>query len=76
MFFLVPSYGISITLLQVLNSLRFHIYLFKGIHWCSRKKLFELSEASVHWCFEKTTAPEISACFAYFPAKHSELSSF
>ena len=28
--------------------------------WCSRKSLFELSEASVHWCFEKITAPKIS----------------
>ena len=76
MLFLVPSYGISTTLLQVLSSLRFHIHPLKGVHWCSRKKLFELSEASVHWCFGKTTAPEISACFAYFPAKNSGLSSF
>ena len=75
-FFLELSYGISTTLLQVLSSLRFHIHPFKGVHLCSRKKLFELSEAFVHWCFEKTTAPEVSAYFAYFPAKHSELSSF
>ena len=27
-------------------------------------------EASVHWCFEKITAPKISAYFAYFPEKH------
>ena len=28
------------------------------------------------WCFKKTTAPKISAYFAYFPAKHPGLSSF
>ena len=28
------------------------------------------------WCFKKATAPEISAYFAYFPAKHPALSSF
>ena len=28
------------------------------------------------WCFKKTTAPKISAYFAYFPAKHPALSSF
>ena len=28
------------------------------------------------WCFKKTTAPKISACFAYFPAKHPRSSSF
>ena len=52
MFFLVPSYGISTTLLQILSSLRFPIYPFKGVHWCSRKKLFEHSEASAHWCLK------------------------
>ena len=44
MFFLVLSYGISITLLQILSSLRFPIHPVKGVHWCSRKKH---SEASV-----------------------------
>ena len=36
---------------------------------CSRKRLseFELSEALIHWCFEKITSSKISA---YFPAKH------
>ena len=68
MLFLVLSYGISTTLLQIRISLRFPIHPFKGIHWCSRKRLFEHSEASVHWCFKKTTAPKISAYFAYFPA--------
>ena len=29
-----------------------------------------------HWCFEKITAPKISAYFAYFPAKHPGWSSF
>ena len=28
------------------------------------------------WCFEKKTAPKISAYFAYFPVKHPGLSSF
>ena len=44
MFFLVLSYGISTTLLQILSSLRFPIHQVKGVHWCSRKKLFEHSE--------------------------------
>ena len=62
MFFLVLSYGISIILLQIqiLNSLRFPIHPVKG----------------VHWCFKKTTAPKISAYFAYFPVKHPGLSFF
>ena len=46
MFFLVPSYGISTTLLQILSYLRFPVHQIKGVHWCSRKKLFEHSEAS------------------------------
>ena len=76
MLFLVLSYGISTTLLQILISLRFPIHPFKGVHWCSRKRPFEHSEASFHWCFKKTTAPKISAYFAYFPAKHPGWSSF
>ena len=44
MFFLVLSYGISTTLLQILSSLRFPIHQVKGVHWCSGKKLFEHSE--------------------------------
>ena len=76
MLFLVLSCGISTTLLQILISLRFPIHPFKGVHWCSRKRLFEHSETSVHWCFKKTTAPKISAYFAYFPAKHPGWSSF
>ena len=55
------SYGISTALLQILISLRFPIHPSKGIHWCSSKRQFELSEASVHWCSEKLTAPKISA---------------
>ena len=49
MFFLVLSYGISTTLLQILISLRFPIHPSKGAHWCSGKSLFELSEASFHF---------------------------
>ena len=76
MLFLVLSYGISTALLQILISLRFPIHPFKDVHWCSKKRLFEHSEASVHWCFKKTTAPKIFAYFAYFPAKHQGWSSF
>ena len=76
MLFLVLSYGTSTTLLQILICLRFPIHPFKGVHWCSRKRLFEHSEASVYWCFKKTTAPKISGYFAYFPANHSWWSSF
>ena len=53
MFFLVLSYGISTTLLQILSSLRFRIYPVKGVHWCSRKKLFEHLEASILVFFKK-----------------------
>ena len=45
MLFLALNYGISTTLLQILISLRFPIHPFKGGLWCSRKKLFEHSEA-------------------------------
>ena len=45
----------------------------KGIHWCSRKRLFEFLEASVHWCFEKITTPKIPA---YFPANNPGWSPF
>ena len=76
MLFLVLSYGIRPTLLQILISLRFPIHPFKGVHWCSRKRLFEHSEAFIHWCLEKTTAPKISAYFTYFPAKLPGWSSF
>ena len=47
MFFLVVSYGISTTLLQILSFLRFPIHQVKGVHWCSRKKLIEHLEASI-----------------------------
>ena len=57
----------SITLLQILISLWFPIHSSQDIHLCSRKKLFEFSEASIHWCLEKITSPKISA---YFPAEH------
>ena len=40
MFFLVLSYGISTTLQQTIP-----IHPSKGVHWSSRKRLFELSEA-------------------------------
>ena len=49
------------------------IHSSKRVHLRSRKKLFEFSEASVHWCFDKVTAPKISG---YFPAKHLEWSPF
>ena len=43
MLFLVLSYSISTTLLQILISLRFSIHPLKGVYWCSRKRLFEHS---------------------------------
>ena len=76
MLFLVLSYGINTTLLQILISLGFPIHPLKDVYWCSRKRLFEHSEASVHWCFKKTTAPKASPYFAYFPEKHPGWSSF
>ena len=48
MFFLVFNYGISTTLLQI----RFPCHPSKGVHGCSRKRLFELSVAPVRECFE------------------------
>ena len=59
MFFLMLRYGVSTTLLQILISLRFPIHPSKGVHWCSRKRLSELSKVSVHWCFEKIATPKI-----------------
>ena len=76
MSFVVLSYLISTTLLQILSSLRFPIHQVKGVHWRSRKKLSEHWEASVLSCFKKATAPKNSAYFAYFPVKHPALSSF
>ena len=76
MLFLVLSYGINTTLLQILISLGFPIHPLKDVYWCSRKRLFEHSEVSVHWCFKKTTAPKASPYFAYFPEKHPGWSSF
>ena len=70
MFFLVFSYSISNTLQQMLIFLGFPIHASRGVHSCSKHRLFELSEVSVHWCFEKIAIPKISAYFAYFPEKH------
>ena len=67
MLFLVLTYGISTTLLQMVISLRFPIHPFKGVHWCSRKRIFEFSEASTHWCCVKRIAPNVSV---YSPARH------
>ena len=60
MFFLVLSYGISTALPQIFISLQFLNHPSKGVHRCFRKRLFEFSEASVQWCFEKITAYKIS----------------
>ena len=70
MFFLVFSYSISNTLQQMLIFLGFPIHASRGVHSCSKHRLFELSEVSVHCCFEKIATPKISAYFAYFPEKH------
>ena len=64
MFFLVFSYGISTTLLQIIISLWFPIHPSKDLHWCSRKSLIELSETSVHWCFEKETVGILCILFS------------
>ena len=72
MFFLVLSYDISTTLLQI----RFPCHPSNGVRWCSRQRLFEHSEAPVRGCCEKTTASKISEYFACFPAKHRGWSSF
>ena len=75
MFFLVLSYGISTTLLQILSSLRFPIHSVKGSIGVLEKNYLNIRKHP-SWCFKKTTAPKISAYFAYFPAKHPGLSSF
>ena len=65
MFFPVLSYGISTLLLQILSSLRFPIHQVKGVHWCSRKKLFEHTEASVSklsWVLKLNLNVYISVC--------------
>ena len=72
-FLLVLKYDITTILLQILISLRFYIHLIKGVHWCSRKSLFEFLEEPVHWCFEKTSYPKI---FAIIPARHLGWSPF
>ena len=73
MFFLVLSYGHQYHFATNTISLRFPFHLSRGVHWGSRKMLFELSEAFVYWCFEEITAPKISA---YFPEKHPGWSPF
>ena len=51
--FLVLSYCISTTLLQILISLRFSIHISKGVHWCSRKSkgiwIFGSIRSLVYW---------------------------
>ena len=76
MFLHVLGYGSSTTLPQILISPRFPIHPSKGVQWCSRKRLSEVSEASVHCMLKKITAPNISAYFAYFPEKRPGWSSF
>ena len=63
LFFPSLSYGHTLRLI----SLRFSIHPSKGVYWSSRKRQFQLSEASILWCFEKRTTPKIFAYFAYFP---------
>ena len=41
-----------------------------------KKRLFELSEAPVHWCFEKITSQKISAEFASFLSETSRMDFF
>ena len=54
---------VLVALLQIIFSTISYSSI-KGVHWCSRKRLFEHSEASVHCCFKKTTASKISPYFA------------
>ena len=75
MFFLVLSYGISTTLLQILSSLRFPIHPVKGVHWCSRKKLFEHSEASV-LVFKKNSCSENFCILRILSSKTSSIGFF
>ena len=56
MFFLVLICGITTTLPQI----RFPCHTSKCVHWCTRKRLFELSQAPVCGCFEKNN------CFKTF----------
>ena len=62
MFFLVLSYVISLTLLQM----RFHFHPSKGVHWCCRKRLFELLEAPLRRCSENTTVSKFLHIFHTF----------
>ena len=75
MFFLVLSYGISTTLLQILSSLRF-LFIQSKVSIGVLEKSYLSIRKHPSWCFKKTTAPKSSAYFAYFPAKHPGLSSF
>ena len=51
---LVLNYGINTTLLKIPISRPFPIHESKGVHWCSRKRQFELSEASIHCILKKS----------------------
>ena len=75
MFFPVLSYGISTLLLQILSSLRFPIHQVKGVHWCSRKKLFEHSEASV-LVFKKNSCSENFCILRILSSKTSSIGFF
>ena len=75
MFFLVLSYGISTTLLQILSSLRFPIHQVKGVHWCSRKKLFEHSEASI-LAFQKNNCSENFSILCILSSETSRVEFF
>ena len=75
MLFLVLSYGIRTTLLQILSSLRFPIHHIKGVHWCSRKKLFEHSEASV-LVFQKNNCSENFCILCILSSKTSSVKFF
>ena len=75
MFCLVLRYGISTTLLQILISLRFPIHPYKGVHCCYRKGYLRFRRHRRLY-FEKITAPNISAYFAYFPREASRVEFF
>ena len=72
-FFRAQLFGISITLLQILTSLRFPIHASKDVHRCSKIRLFEFLEAPFHQCFKKVTTPR---SFGNFSVKHPWWSRF
>ena len=66
-------HGITITLLQLLSTLRLSTHSSRGAHWCSRKRLFQFQKAPVHQCFDRVATAKT---FGNFPVKHPWWSPF